>query len=424
MKVRLAYGKSGLEVEIPDRNLVKVLTMQQTPRLSAPQTELQRLLQFPIATLPLRELAQKRRSACVVVSDITRPVPNCLLLPVILEELEASGILRNRITILIATGLHRPNESEELIGMLGKEIVRNYRIVNHHAREDQEQTYLGEVSQGIPVYLDSIYLESDLKITTGFIEPHLMAGFSGGRKLIAPGICGQETIKELHSPKILEDPRCREGNLEGNPLHEIMLEIAELAGHDFIVNVSLDEKRQITGVFAGDPVEAHLQGVEFVRQHVRDTVPKPVDIVVTTSAGYPLDLTFYQAIKGLTAAIPIAKPGGTIILAAACEEGLGGPEFTQLVHKTTDLDEFMERILHKPVEIDQWQMEECAKVARKADIFLVTQGLSKADERGTFTRIFPDFDQALQAALTKHGSSATIAVIPQGPYVLAEVESD
>ena len=424
MKVRLAYGKSGLEVEIPDRNLVKVLTMQQTPRLSAPQTELQRLLQFPIATLPLRKLAQKRRSACVVVSDITRPVPNCLLLPVILEELEASGILRNRITILIATGLHRPNEGEELIGMLGKEIVRNYRIVNHHAREDQEQTYLGEVSQGIPVYLDSIYLESDLKITTGFIEPHLMAGFSGGRKLIAPGICGQETIKELHSPKILEDPRCREGNLEGNPLHEIMLEIAELAGHDFIVNVSLDEKRQITGVFAGDPVEAHLQGVEFVRQHVRDTVPKPVDIVVTTSAGYPLDLTFYQAIKGLTAAIPIAKPGGTIILAAACEEGLGGPEFTQLVHKITDLDEFMERILHKPVEIDQWQMEECAKVARKADIFLVTQGLSKADERGTFTRIFPDFDQALQAALTKHGSSATIAVIPQGPYVLAEVESD
>ncbi|RKY87725.1 hypothetical protein DRQ15_10655, partial [candidate division KSB1 bacterium] len=140
--------------------------------------------------------------------------------------------------------------------------------------------------------------------------------------------------------------------------------------------------------------------------------------------GYPLDLTFYQAIKGLTAAIPIAKPGGTIILAAACEEGLGGPEFTQLVHKITDLDEFMERILHKPVEIDQWQLEECAKVARKADIFLVTQGLSKADERGTFTRIFPDFDQALQAALTKHGSSATIAVIPQGPYVLAEVESD
>ncbi|MBF8249048.1 MAG: hypothetical protein HW374_1848, partial [Bacteroidetes bacterium] len=201
-----------------------------------------------------------------------------------------------------------------------------------------------------------------------------MAGFSGGRKMVAPGCAGVETIKVLHSPAILEDPRCMEGCLDGNPLHEEMLRIAKMAGHDFIVNVALDEKGRMTGIFAGDPERAHGSGVEHIRKSVKSTLKEPADIVITTAAGYPLDLTYYQAIKGMTAALPVLKAGGTLILAAECSEGLGNDEFRRMATSFTSAASFRDWILSNPVLIDQWQLEECAKAALWAEVVLVADG--------------------------------------------------
>jgi nickel-dependent lactate racemase len=260
MNITLAYGKSGLQCDIPDRNLRAVLTMPPSSRIADPAEALRRALDEPIGSPPLASRAAGARSACVVICDITRPVPNTLILPPLLAILERSGIRRERITILIATGLHRPSTDAERHAMLGEEIAGSYRVVDHRARMVAEQEFLGTTGRGTPVFIDREYTGADLKVTTGFIEPHLMAGFSGGRKMVAPGCAGEETIKALHSPLFLEDPKCCEGSIEGNPLHEELLEIAALAGHDFMVNVALDEAHAVTGVFAGDPLRAHAAG--------------------------------------------------------------------------------------------------------------------------------------------------------------------
>ena len=285
MKVQIAYGKTGLEIEVPDRNLVKVLSMTPAAALSNPEVSITGVLDDPIGSAPLQELASRAQSACVVICDITRAVPNTLILKPVLVRLEAAGVPRENITILIATGLHRPSSEEELVHLVGKEICEQYRVVDHHARIQEEHRFLGTTARGTPVWIDRRYCDADLKITTASIEPHLMAGFSGGRKMVAPGCAGVETIKVLHSPAILEDPRCREGCLDGNPLHEEMLSIAKMVGHDFVVNVALDEKGRMTGIFAGDPERAHGVGVEHIRKSVKSTLKEPADIVITTAAG-------------------------------------------------------------------------------------------------------------------------------------------
>jgi lactate racemase len=422
MKIPLAFGKTGLTVNVPDRNLLKVLTMQGAVTLENPERRLREALAAPIGSLPLADVARGKRNVVIVICDITRPVPNALILPPLLETLEKSGIQRERITILVATGLHRPSSPDELMQMVGIEILKRYRIQDHHARALGEQRHLGETQGGTPVYIDRTYCDADLKITTGFIEPHLMAGFSGGRKMIAPGCAGELTIKALHSPKFLEDPECREGSIERNPLHRELLEIAALAGHDFMVNVALDEKHRVTGIFAGDPLLAHAEGVGFVRSAVRATIPKPADIVITTSAGYPLDLTYYQAVKGMTAALPIVREGGMLILAAECAEGLGSPEFTAMATQFSSLKEFIDSIMSNPVVIDQWQLEECAKAARKVDVVLVSPRIARESGRRLFVQTSTSIDEALARGLWKFGQNATVAVIPKGPYTLVDVE--
>jgi nickel-dependent lactate racemase len=340
-----------------------------------------------------------------------------------LSALQESGIDADAITLLIATGLHRPSTPEELVQLVGLDILRRYRVIDHHAREAAEQVFLGETSSGIPVFIDRRYCEAELKITTGFIEPHLMAGFSGGRKLIAPGCAGEETIKALHSPRMLEDPRCREGNIDTNPLHRELLEIARMAGHDFIVNVSLDQEHRVTGVFAGEPLAAHEEGVRFVREAVRATLPRPADIVVTTSAGYPLDLTYYQAVKGMTAALPVVREGGTMIVAAECAEGLGSPEFTRMATAFRSSEEFMSSLLSGPVVIDQWQLEECSKAARKAEVVLVSPRVHREHRAKLFIRTAASVEEALQEAFRRHGRGASVAVIPKGPHTLVDIEA-
>ena len=422
MKIHLSFGRDGMDIDVPDRNLLKVLTMEKTVPLPDPGGELDRQLREPIGGRPLAAMAQEAESACIVISDITRPVPNTVLLPPVLRTLEENGIRRGNITILVATGLHRPSTHDELVAMIGSEMLERYRVVDHHARVMAEQLYLGVTSRNTPVYIDREYCVSDLKITTGFIEPHLMAGFSGGRKLVAPGCAGELTIKALHSPSFLEDAACCEGSIEENPLHRELLEIAHMAGHDFIVNVSLDVNGAITGMFAGDPEIAHAKGIAFVRDAVKARSPRQADIVITTSAGYPLDLTYYQSVKGITAALPVVRKGGTLIVAAECAEGLGSPEFTQMATAYRTVDAFVATITANPVVIDQWQLEECAKAARRADVVLVSPNIASHFGGRLFIRTASTMDEALRAAFLKSGPDATVAVIPKGPYTLVGVE--
>lgn len=422
MRVKLEYGRQGLYAELPDASVVRTLSYKDAQPLDDPAGTLDAMLARPIGSPSLAEIAKGRKDACIVICDITRPVPNEMILRPVLEILEAAGIPRDKITILVATGLHRPNEGDELVEMVGQYIVDRYRIENHHGQELSEHTYLGESPRGVPIWIDSRYVNADLKITTGLIEPHLMAGFSGGRKLICPGIAALETVKVWHGPDFLEHPKADCGILEGNPVHEENTWIGRHTGCDFIVNVVIDSQRRPLAWVAGDMVAAFEEGVKFVRGVVRDTVAEPVDIVVTSCAGYPLDTTFYQAVKGMTGALPIVKQGGTIILCASLSEGIGSPQFQQLFAENASLEVFVERILGKDYFVmDQWQLEELAKVRRKAKVKMVSDGLPAETLNGLFVEAAPSVEQAVADSLAEYGPTAKIAVIPKGPYVLAQV---
>lgn len=424
IQVELAYGKTGLRVTLPQRPLVKILTMKPADPILDPPTAVIKSLLNPIGfNHSLYDMAKNHGSACILICDITRPVPNKIILPPVLKSLAAAGIPHHTTHILIATGIHRPNLDDELIELVGPEIAARYRIENHFSRDLASHTCLGKTSRGTDIWIDSRFVEAEYKIATGFIEPHLMAGFSGGRKLVVPGISSIETMKYMHGPKIMEHPLSREGVIEGNPFHEEALEIAHRAGVDFIVNVALNEKREIIGVFSGHMISAHEKGVEFVRSIVRDTVPHPVDIVLTTAAGYPLDTTYYQSIKGLTAAMPIVKQGGTIILAARCERGLGSEEFAGLATDPRPVAEIIDEIIsEKQFVIDQWQFEKFAQAARKADIILVADGLKPEIKNRLHVKWADTVEQAVAMALKTHGENSRLAVIPKGPYILAQVE--
>ncbi|HTI50725.1 MAG TPA: nickel-dependent lactate racemase [Planctomycetaceae bacterium] len=422
MRVKLDYGRTGLEVELPDDRVVGPLAIKATPPLDNPAAVLARLIDKPIGAPPLAELAAGKQTACILVCDITRPVPNTLLLPPILETIERAGVPRAGITILVATGLHRPNEGAELIELVGPEIAKNYRCENHHGKVLAEHTYLGTTPKGVPAWIDSRYVTADLKITTGLIEPHLMAGYSGGRKLICPGIAALETVKVWHGPDFLEHPRADSGFLEGNPVHEENTRIARMAGCDFIVNVTLDAARQVTSIVAGDMEQAFLAGVRFIEKIVKAEVAAECDVVVTSGAGYPLDTTFYQAVKGMTGALPIVKQGGTIVIAASLTEGIGSPEFQRLFHENDSLEAFRQRILGKEYFVmDQWQLEELAKVCRKAKVKVVSDGIPAATLNTLFVESAPSVEQAVAESLAEYGPHARVAVIPKGPYVLPTV---
>ena len=347
LKVTLDYGRTGLPVELPAERVVGPLTIGDVTPLDDPEKAVAAAIETPIGTPPLREIARGRKSACILVCDITRPVPNRTILGPMLKVLHEAGISREQILILVATGLHRPSTPAEKVEMLGEEIASAYRVEDHHGTRLEEHTLVGTTPRGIPAWIDSRYLSADLKIATGLIEPHLMAGYSGGRKLICPGIAAIETVKRWHGPELLEHPKADCGILDGNPVHEENTRIARMAGCDFIVNVTIDSQRRVTSVVAGDMEQAFLAGVRFIDGIVRAPVARPVDIVVTSSAGYPLDTTFYQSVKGLTGCLPIVKQGGTIILAASLSEGIGSPEFQSIFRENPSLEVFMERILEQ-----------------------------------------------------------------------------
>ena len=425
MRITLDYGRTGLDVTLPDDRTTGPLSIREAPPLANPERALEDALRNPIGAKPLAELARGKKDACILICDITRPVPNKLILPPVLRTLEASGISRDKILILNATGLHRPNEGAEMIEMVGDEIAANYRIENHHGKIRDEHTYLGTTANGVPAWIDTRYVQADLKITTGLIEPHLMAGYSGGRKVICPGIAALETVKVWHGPRFLEHPKADCGIVVGNPVHEENTRIAQMAGCDFIVNVCIDGKRQVTWLGAGDMVQAWQRGVEFCETIVKAGVPAPFDVVVTSCAGYPLDTTWYQAVKGLTGALPIVKQGGTIVMAASLTEGLGGPEFQKLLTTSNYMQRFMPGGRRGPVadtcEMDEWQLVMMAKVLDRCKVKVVSDGLPAETLRKCLVEPASSVEQAVAGSLAEYGPSARIAVIPKGPYVLPYV---
>lgn len=411
MQVNLAYGKAGLDLQLPEGTII--IEPKQQPQLPDQAGAVREAILNPIASPSLEKLA-KGRSVCIVASDLTRPVPNKPILQALLAELQGA----RSIKILIATGLHRPNTHQELCQMLGENVVANYEVINHRAKAIEELALAGNLSDGTPLFVNNEYLEAECRILTGFIEPHFFAGFSGGRKAILPGIAGEETIKGNHSAKHISSPMASFGKLEGNPIHRQMLEAAKMVGVDFIVNVATNRQHKITGVFAGDLEAAHRRGVEFVRENAMFPVDGPCDLVVTTNSGYPLDLNLYQAVKGLAAAAQVTRPGGTIILAAQCSEGIGQRDFEALLKEAASPREILERIgrpgFYQP---DQWTAQILARILCQMRVYLYSESIPNSEI--SQCHLLPtDNISATVAKLAGEPRNLRIAVLPQGPMVI------
>ena len=425
MEVKLNYGKQGLSVEVPESpGFQGVLRPDEAAPVADLEAAFRDALCNPIKSASLGELAQGQQDACVVISDITRPVPNHLILPPLLAEIEKAGIKREAITILIATGIHRPNEGEELVSLVGHEIVANYRIINHFSKDADEMVLVGEINNGVPALINRHYVEAGLKILTGFIEPHMWAGFSGGRKSILPGISSLATLEFMHGPEMIADPMTVYGALDGNPFHEAGLAIMAKAGADFIVNVTLDTKKRITRVFAGDPVAAHLEGCRFLAPLCTKTLAEPLDFIVTTNSGAPLDLNLYQTVKGITGAAPVVKDGGEIVIASACSEGAGSPEYVDILNMVNTPADFIRRLRAREFFIaDQWCAQETYQVILKHPVSLFSDGLSDAKISDYHMRPISSIEDEITRLFDKYGSKARWAVIPNGPLVILKLQS-
>ena len=423
MKTVVAFGKTGLALDLPDGPRYSLLRAHSAGSVGGVGRALEAALDAPIGCASLLELAQGKKTAAISVCDITRPAPNRLTLPPVLDRLHQAGMKAEDITICIATGLHREATAAELNTILGPEIAAKYPILNHDAKKKDAHRYVGDTRRGTPVWIEKPFLDADLRITLGFIEQHLMLGFSGGRKMIAPGLAAQETIKVIHSPKFMRESLAVEGSVEENPLHAELLEIARMARHDFMLDVTLTQGREISGVFAGDPVEAHRAGVKFLRESSVEFVPEYVDAAITSAAGNPLDLTFYQTIKGITAVQHIVKPGGKILVVSACTEGIGSPEFAEMVKDYPGPREFLAEIKDSPVKVDQWQLEKLALVELKHPVLFYMPG-AKPEELGTFgAQSFGTIDEAIAGLLSGLPEGARVAVLPDGPYAYARVQA-
>lgn len=423
MNIRLKYGEKGLDLEVPETaNFVGVLYPEEAKFLPAPEEAVEQSLLNPIASKPLKELGRGKSDAVIVISDITRPVPNALLLPIIIRHLEEAGIPSDKITILIATGIHRPNEGEELERLVGKEIASSCRIINHFSKNQDDMALVGHIGDGVPALVNKHYLAADLKILTGFIEPHMWAGFSGGRKSILPGISSIKTLEFMHGPEMVAHPLTRYGVLEGNPFHEAGLTIMEQAGADFIVNVTLDTDKNITGVFSGHPVKAHIEGVEFLSRHCVHTLKEPLDFVVTTNAGAPLDCNLYQTAKGISGVAGATREGGVILIATECLEGFGSEEYRAVFEHATTPQAFIEKLMKKEFFLpDQWCAQETYQVMLKNEIWVHTQGIDADTLRRLHFRPVKNISEAIAELLDRFGQGARWAIVPDGPLLILKV---
>ncbi|OLD22496.1 MAG: hypothetical protein AUJ01_00255 [Acidobacteria bacterium 13_1_40CM_3_65_5] len=399
-RVRLDYGVDGLEVDLPHER-VTIIEPVFRPAIADPHAALTAALRAPLGRPPLRELVRRGQTIAISVCDITRAQPRQEMLAALFAEMP--DIRAEDVTILIATGTHRTNTPAELEAMLGADIARRYRVVNHDSRDRASHTYVGTTTTGVSVSLNRAWMDADIKITTGFVEPHFFAGFSGGPKMVAPGLAGLETVLVLHDAQRIGHPNATWGITEGNPIHDDIREIARMVGVDFAVDVTLNREQKITAVFAGDLFEEHRAACDAAKHDAMRAVEAPFDVVLTTNSGFPLDQNLYQAVKGMSAAAKIVKPGGTIVCAAACCDGLPSHgSYGQVLDSTPD----------------QWQVQIQAQVQMKATVMVKTEGLTPEAVRAAHFQPVDDVSAAVSDALGRAGPHATLCVLPHGPQTI------
>ena len=417
MKLRLDYGTEGLEVALPSTNttVIEPVDRQGAPD---PATLLGDATRAPMGCAPLRDLIGKRRKIGISVCDITRAQPRQLTLEALFSEMP--DVRMEDATVFIATGTHRANTPEEIDTMLGSEIGRRCRIICHYARDVGSLAHVGETSTGVRILLNKEWVACDFKITTGFVEPHFFAGFSGGPKMVAPGLAGLDTVLHLHDAARIGHPKATWGVTEGNPIHDDVREISAMTGVDFAVDVTLNRLQEITAVFAGDLLTEHAAACVSAKSNAMRAVNSPFDVVLTTNSGYPLDQNLYQAVKGMSAAATIVKPGGTIICAAECRDGLPDHGAYGEVLRSQPSPQALLDMITSPgySRPDQWQVQIQAQIQLKAKVFVKCDGLDDDDVRAAHFDPTHDVVATTNEALEAAGADATLCVLPQGPQTI------
>ena len=423
MNVRLAYGKTGLDVTLPDGLRVDVVQPRHVETLADQAGAVRDALRHPIGSRPLRELVQPSDTVGIVCNDITRPTPYRIILPVLLEELR--HVSDGAITFLIANGTHRPGTPEELRTVLGAQVVERFRVVQNDAHDRDAHAPVGTTADGNEVWIHKEYLRCDVRVLTGFIEPHFFVGFSGGGKACMPGLAALETILRNHCARNMDHPKATWAVTHGNPIWEGIREATLLTSPTLLLNVTLNRDKQITGVFAGATDQAHERGCEFVKQHALAPVPAPYDIVITSNAGAPLDLNLYQAVKGMSAAAQIVKKGGSIILAADCWDGI--PEhgqYKRLLYEAANPRMLLERVRAEDCHCqDAWQAQIHAQVCEKADVHLFSHHLTDKQVARALLKPCRDIAKTVEQLLRAYGSDASICVLPEGPQTIPYIST-
>lgn len=417
MKVKLLYGRGSLAVRLPEGCEPTVIEKPPMPVAEAPEAAVAAALDRG----GLAQAAAGARSACILICDVTRPVPNRLFLRPLVERLEGAGVPRGSVTVLVATGLHRPNLGDELAEVVGDPwVLDRVRVVNHDARDDAAHVDLGRTRRGTPIRLDRRFVEAEVRIATGLVEPHFMAGYSGGRKVIAPGIAHAETITTFHNHRFMSDPRAENCVLDGNPLHREQLEILDRIGGALALNTVIDDRRRLAFVNFGDCRESHLDAVAFVRRFAEASLPRRFATVVTSAAGYPLDKTYYQTVKGMVGALGALEDGGDLIIASECSEGLGSAEYRDAQRRLVEAgpEAFLAGLRGKArADVDEWQTQMQTRSLARGRVRLFTEGLSPADRTLTGVGDAASVEEAVAESIERH-RDPRVAVIPEGPYVI------
>jgi nickel-dependent lactate racemase len=421
MRVLLNYGRAGLPLDLPDDWDVTVVRKRPMPVLPEPAAAVRAALNAPVGSAPLAREAQGKRTACILICDITRPVPNAIILPALVRSLMEAGMAPRDIQILVATGLHRPNEGEELRELVGDPwVMETVPVANHFARNEADHVAVGTTSRGTAVQLDRRFVQAELRIATGLVEPHFMAGYSGGRKVVTPGVAHEKTITHLHTARYFEHPRSANCVLDGNPLHEEQMEVVRMLGRILAVNAVIDEHRNLSFINFGEVEASHLQAAAFMDRYAVVPVERRFKTVITSSAGYPLDKTYYQTVKGMVGPMEILAPGGDLFIVSEISEGFGSAEYRQAQRRLIELgaDGFLQEILPKEhAAIDEWQTEMQLKPMRIGTIHLYTQALSEEERAITGVNIVPDLEAAVRESVSRSGDTR-VAVVPEGPYVV------
>ncbi len=421
MNIELNYGKSGYTLCLPEDLDVTVIRKRPMRSLTDPELTLSKVLNAPLAAAELDKVITKDTNVCIVICDDTRPVPNGLILPILLKKIVAAGGRLENISILVATGLHEPLKEEALRRTVGNdEVFRQVRVVNHDAKDKHTHEMLGSTSSGIPTCLDKRFTGADVRVIVGLVEPHFMAGYSGGRKLIAPGIASAETISYLHAYSILSQPKATNCILDGNPLHAAQLEIAAKFENCYAVNVVLDEQRNVCFLNFGDLVQSHAEAVKYFREYGEIELERQYRTVITTAAGQPLDNTYYQTIKGMVGAKQALMKNGRMFVASRCEKGFGSMMFRDAQRRLVKLGAaaFLSELQKKiKADIDEWQTQLLADVMLRGSFGLYSEGLSEEDRKLTGGEDLPNLESAILSWVKECGDKR-VAVIPEGPYVI------